>query len=75
MPIGLGPFGLFSLSEHLLFAMQVLPIGLFIAAFIPVLIIGVSNIGRRRHRAHFSSSISGSTKLRVGIAVIPSINT
>jgi hypothetical protein len=69
VPIGWGPFGLFTLSEHLLFAMQALPIGLLIAAVIPVLVMGVRNIGRPRPSVRFSSLMSRSTKLRVGIAV------
>jgi hypothetical protein len=69
IPIGSGPFGMFSLSEHLLFAIQALPVGLLIAVLIPVLIVGAENVGRRRRQRFLSLHSRSAKKLRLAIGV------
>jgi hypothetical protein len=62
---GGGTFGLFSLSEHLLFAMEALPFGLVIAAMLPIIFAGASRPSRRPRRP----SRADSRSIRIGIVV------
>jgi hypothetical protein len=68
IPIGFGPYGLFSLSEHLLFATQALPIGLLVAALIPVLIVCVNKPVRWRRPAS-----PPKVRARTGIIIVATI--
>jgi hypothetical protein len=47
IPIGGGSFGLFSLSEHLLFAVQALPIALAFAGLLAVILTGLARSPKR----------------------------
>jgi hypothetical protein len=66
--VGGRAFGLFSLSEHLLFAIEALPIGLVIAALLPVFIAGVSSTPKRSPRRVDGRSTR--LGLRVGFAIL-----
>jgi hypothetical protein len=67
--VGGRAFGLFSLSEHLLFAIEALPMALVVAALLPVLIAGVSSSTpkRRSHRVDGRSTRIG---LRIAFAIL-----
>jgi hypothetical protein len=65
--VGGHAFGLFSLSEHLVFAIEALPTALVIAALLPILIAGVSSTPKRRPRVDGRSTRLG---LRVGFAIL-----
>src|SRR5580704_15870462 len=74
--IGGGTFGLFSLSEHLSFAMEALPIGLVIAARLPIVLAGAGMPPRRRPR--LPSRATGRSiriSLRIGVTILAVIGT
>jgi hypothetical protein len=74
--IGGGTFGLFSLSEHLLFAMKALPIGLVFAALLPIIFTAASKPLRRRPRLPGRAD-GRSTRIgiRVGVTIFAFVGT
>jgi len=71
--IGGSTFGLFSLSEHLTFAMEALPFALVFAAFLPVIFAGASKPLRRRPRLPDGRSMR--IGLRIGVTILAVIGT
>jgi hypothetical protein len=74
--VGGGTFGLFSLSEHLSFAIEALPIGLMFAAMLPIVLAGASMPPRRRPRQ--PSRANGRSiriSLRIGVTILALIGT
>jgi hypothetical protein len=68
IPIGLGAFGLFSLAEHLSFAMAALPLGLTFAALLPVIMSAARTAIRQVARAKIERRPTTSAQIRAGIA-------
>jgi hypothetical protein len=64
--IGGGTFGLFSLSEHLSFAIEALPIGLVCAAMLPIIFSGASRPPRSHPRR---PSRADGRSIRIGIRI------
>jgi hypothetical protein len=71
--IGGSTFGLFSLSEHLTFAMEALPFALVFAALLPVIFAGASKPLRRRPRPPDGRSMR--IGLRIGFTIFAVIGT